>query len=348
MALQLASFRQIGLSVSKGFEWQGLDDATKRGLARSIKAGEQIVDSKWESAGETTNGWKYTFAGGHSGFDPALRAALAKYESAAQISDQFLYPNTSVDDKGEPLTGAHKYVLHFDVGKLPPVIVFWNWRCMPPTLVHYCSRSFCGPRGLNRKGVNMRLRILDSGHGFGKKALFALIRTVSRQPVLDVIKLVKYQSDFYGAPMSGVTHEAMRGPSTWSVGDRELMAAFVREGQSVRVLYEGAHGVAQGAYHRDGQRVPDLLFDFDTAAIEAPLRATLLMLRKLTREHAADANDMRAVLAAGASRQQIEDALAVCFSFNVIGRLAEAFAFLVPGPDAVEAGAKYLLARGYR
>jgi hypothetical protein len=60
-----------------------------------------------------------------------------------------------------------------------------------------------------------------------------------------------------------------------------------------------------------------------------------------------DVNDMRAVLAAGASRQQIEDALAVCFSFNVIGRLADAFEFSVR-PEAFEAGAKYLLARGYR
>ena len=73
----------------------------------------------------------------------------------------------------------------------------------------------------------MRLAILDSGHGFGTKALFALIRAVSRQPVLDVIKLVKYRADFYGRPMQGVIHEAMRGPSAWSVGDRELMAALV-------------------------------------------------------------------------------------------------------------------------
>jgi hypothetical protein len=67
-----------------------------------------------------------TFAGGRAGFDPGLRAALAKYESAAQISDQVIYPNTTVDDKGEPLNGANKYVLHFDAGKSPPVIVFWN------------------------------------------------------------------------------------------------------------------------------------------------------------------------------------------------------------------------------
>jgi hypothetical protein len=58
---------------------------------------------------------------------------------------------------------------------------------------------------------------------------------------------------------------------------------------------------------------------------------TLRMLGKLTREHVVDADDMRAVLAAGASRQQIEDALAVCFSFNVIGRLAYAFGFLRAG-----------------
>jgi len=87
-----------------------LDDATKRGLARAIKAGSQIVDSNWQAAGETTNGWKYTFAGGRAGFDFGLRAALAKYESAAQISDQVIYPNTSIDDRGEALYASSESV----------------------------------------------------------------------------------------------------------------------------------------------------------------------------------------------------------------------------------------------
>ena len=193
----------------------------------------------------------------------------------------------------------------------------------------------------------MRLRILDSGHGFGTKALFALIRTISRQPVLDVIKLVKYRADFYGDPMARVTQEAMRGPSAWSVGDRELMAAFVAKTNQSQFCLKAHSAVAQRAYG-DGTSVSVVLSDPDTARIEEPLRATLRMLGKLTREHAVDADDMRAVLAAGASRQQIEDALAICLSFNVIGRLADAFAFSVPGPEAFEAGAKYLLARGYR
>ena len=193
----------------------------------------------------------------------------------------------------------------------------------------------------------MRLRILDTGHGFSSKTLFAFIRTVSRQPVLDVIKLVKYRADFYGRPMGAITQDAMRGPSTWSVGDRELMAAFVAKTNHSEFCTKAHSAVAHRAY-RDGAKVFAVLSDVDSAPIEEPLRATLLMLGKLTLEHAVNADDMRAVLAAGASRQQIEDALAVCFLFNVIGRLADAFGFFVPGPKAFEDGAKYLLARGYR
>ena len=193
----------------------------------------------------------------------------------------------------------------------------------------------------------MRLRILDSGHSFGTRALFALIRTVSRQPVLDVIKLVKYRADFYGNPMSALTQEAMRGPSQWSVGDRELMAAFIAKTNQCDFCTKAHSAVAQRAYGVE-KNLSQVLSDPSNAAIGGPLRSTLLMLGKLTREHTVSADDMRAVLAAGASRKQIEDALAVCFAFNVIPRLADAFGFLVPGPEAFDAGAKYLLARGYR
>ena len=193
----------------------------------------------------------------------------------------------------------------------------------------------------------MRLRILDNGHGFGTKALFALIRTVSRQPVLDVVKLVKYRADFYGGPMSAVTHETMRRPSAWSVGDRELMAAFVAKVNQNEFCTKTHATVARQAYG-DSKDISALLSDPNLGAIAEPLRATLLMLGKLTREHIVNADDMRAVLTAGASRQQIEDALAVCFSFNVMTRLADAFGFSIPSQEAFEAGAKFLLTRGYR
>jgi uncharacterized peroxidase-related enzyme len=193
----------------------------------------------------------------------------------------------------------------------------------------------------------MRLEILDSHYSLGSKALFALIRMVSRQPVPDAARFVFYRPDFYGTPMKQFTHAAMRGPSEWSIGDRELMAAVVSKVNECAFCI-GAHtATAAGAYH-DRAKVAAVLSDLETAPVEEPLRATLRMLRKLTREGVVAADDMRAVLAAGASRQQIEDALAVCCAFNTTNRLADAFGFSMLEPQGFEAGAKFLLSRGYR
>jgi uncharacterized peroxidase-related enzyme len=195
--------------------------------------------------------------------------------------------------------------------------------------------------------VTVRLAILDRGHGIGTRALFAFIRAVSRQPTPEAVKLVMYRPDFYGTPMKALTHEAMRGPSAWSVGDRELMAAFVSRMNECEYCIKAHTAVSARAY-RDPAKVSAALSDLESAPLDEPLRATLRMLRKLTRERTVEAADMRAVLAAGASREQIEDALAIAFAFNTINRLADAFGFVVGGPDEFEAGARYLLARGYR
>jgi AhpD family alkylhydroperoxidase len=193
----------------------------------------------------------------------------------------------------------------------------------------------------------MRLAILDNGHSVRMKGLFAFIRAVSRLPVPDAVKLNRYRPDFYGTPMRVLTQMAMRGPSAWSVGDRELMGASVSQTNRCEVCTKTHAGVAALAY-QDEAKVSATLADLETAAIEEPLRTTLRMLRKLTREHGVDLDDMRAVLAAGVSREQIEDALAVSFVFNTVDRLSRAFGFVVAGPKAFEAGARFLLARGYR
>ena len=88
----------------------------------------------------------------------------------------------------------------------------------------------------------MRLEVLNRGYGAGTKLLFALIQLFSRQPVPDAAKLVFYRPDFYGSRAKEFTHEAMRGPSAWSVGDRELMAAYVSK------VNESAFS-AQGSTH---------------------------------------------------------------------------------------------------
>jgi uncharacterized peroxidase-related enzyme len=193
----------------------------------------------------------------------------------------------------------------------------------------------------------MRLSILDKGHTLGTKALFAMIRVVSGHPVVDAVKVVAYRPDFYGNPMKRLTQEAMRGPSSWSVADRELMAAYVSQANGTEFCIR-AHSAVAGRAYGDSDKVSAVLADLDTAPIGEPLRATLRVLRKLTREHSVTLDDMRGLLSAGVSESQIEDALAVCLAFNITDRLADAFAFTLPGAEALDAGAKYLLKAGYR
>ena len=193
----------------------------------------------------------------------------------------------------------------------------------------------------------MRPDILDHGYGPRTKLLFALIRLFSGHPVPDAAKLVFYRPDFYGARAKEFTHEAMRGPSAWSVADRELMAAYVSK-VNESAFCVGAHTATAGQAYQDGARVAAVLADLESAPVAEPLRATLRMLGKLTREGKVGAEDMREVLAAGVSSQQVRDALAVCAAFNITDRLADAFAFELLSPEGFEAGAKYLLKRGYR
>jgi AhpD family alkylhydroperoxidase len=193
----------------------------------------------------------------------------------------------------------------------------------------------------------MRLEILDSGHGRGTKIMFALIGAASRQPVPEILKLTKYRRDFFGAEIQQLTHKVMRGPSVWSVADRELMAAFVANANASEYCAKAHSAVAARASY-GAEKVAAVLSDLDAAPIGEPLRATLRMLRKLARDGSVSEADMRAVLSAGASREQMTDALAVSFVFNTIGRLADTFGFAIPGADALAAGAKFLLARGYK
>jgi uncharacterized peroxidase-related enzyme len=191
----------------------------------------------------------------------------------------------------------------------------------------------------------MRLEILDRGHRLRTKAIMALIRVFTGHPVVDAVKLALYRPDFYrGGPL---THEAMRGQSDWSIGDRELMAAYVSKANECPFCVS-AHSATATIWYGDNTTVAATLTDLETAPISEPLRATLRVLGKLTREQSIDPDDIRAALAAAVSPQQIKDALAVCLAFNITDRLANAFGFNVASPEAMNAGARHLLKRGYR
>lgn len=73
----------------------------------------------------------------------------------------------------------------------------------------------------------MRLRAVERGERLTDRLLYRMIRLVSGFRAPDVLRTLRYHAAFFGAPHGAHTQAVMRGPSAWTVGERELFAAFV-------------------------------------------------------------------------------------------------------------------------
>lgn len=72
----------------------------------------------------------------------------------------------------------------------------------------------------------MRLKRVESGHRLPQKLILGMIRLLSRRRAPDIIRTLFYRPEFLGRPLTVWTQAVMRGPSDWSVAERELFAAF--------------------------------------------------------------------------------------------------------------------------
>ena len=71
----------------------------------------------------------------------------------------------------------------------------------------------------------MRLAILETGYRLQQRVALSAVR-LSGLPVLDVVRTFMYRPEFFGRPFCDFAQQVMRGPSEWSVGERELFGAF--------------------------------------------------------------------------------------------------------------------------
>ncbi|MBZ5710648.1 hypothetical protein [Nannocystis pusilla] len=73
----------------------------------------------------------------------------------------------------------------------------------------------------------MRIPSIESPRALREQLMLALMRVLSGHRAPDVVRTLRYRPDMFGAPMGAVFQEVMRGPSDWSIGERELFAAWV-------------------------------------------------------------------------------------------------------------------------
>ena len=72
----------------------------------------------------------------------------------------------------------------------------------------------------------MRLKKVHTGHKLPDKAFLALMRAVAGHAP-GVVRTLRYRKEYFGLPHTELTQQVMRGPSSWTFGERELFAAFV-------------------------------------------------------------------------------------------------------------------------
>jgi hypothetical protein len=73
----------------------------------------------------------------------------------------------------------------------------------------------------------VRLPAVENGHGLLGKLKLAVIRKMLGDRAPDIVRVIFYRPRLFGKPFSACLQHALRGPSEWSVGERELFAAFV-------------------------------------------------------------------------------------------------------------------------
>ena len=72
----------------------------------------------------------------------------------------------------------------------------------------------------------MRLQRVHRGHRLPDKLKLAAMRLFAGHAP-GVVRTLLYRKSFFGHRFSELTQQVMRGPSPWTVGERETFAAFV-------------------------------------------------------------------------------------------------------------------------
>ena len=193
----------------------------------------------------------------------------------------------------------------------------------------------------------MRLQRVAAGQSFGRRIVLRLVRLMSGRDLPDIMKVRYFRPKFFGKPFFQLTHAVMRGPSEWTVGERELFAAFVSAKNRCQFCISAHDAVASAVL--DPSLIDAVIADWRTADVDDRVRATLGLLEKLTlAPEEVRPPDVRAVLDAGVSPAAVRDAIYLCAVFNTINRVADSLDFELPTQAELKSAARLLLRVGYR
>jgi hypothetical protein len=119
-APMVAKMAKIGIVPGKDFDIGKLDPSVAKGLASAPRAGIAKIMAHFKAAGTEKNGWLYSLRTGTYGIDYLQRSLITAVGLGANRPQDAVYPTSEVDASGQPHSGAHSYIMHFEKGQTPP------------------------------------------------------------------------------------------------------------------------------------------------------------------------------------------------------------------------------------
>jgi hypothetical protein len=157
-APMVARLARLGIVPGEPFDIGKLDPAAAEALRGVPKAGVEKIMGHEKTAGRDENGWLFSTRTGTYGTDYLQRAFVTAIGLGANRPQDAVYPTSETDSKGQPYSGAKRYVLRFAKGQMPPAEAFWS-------LTMYDGGYFFVDNPLNRYTLSSRDELKANADG---------------------------------------------------------------------------------------------------------------------------------------------------------------------------------------
>lgn len=157
-APMVAKLAKIGIVPGQDFDPSKLDPAVAKGLQGVPQAAFEKIMANFKTMANVVNGWGIFLKTGLYGTNYLDRALVTAIGLGANRPQDAIYPTSDVDADGKPYDGAHKYVMHFDKGQMPPAKGFWS-------LTMYDDNYFFVANPLNRYTLSSRNKFKTNKDG---------------------------------------------------------------------------------------------------------------------------------------------------------------------------------------
>lgn len=151
-----------------------------------------------------------------------------------------------------------------------------------------------------------------------------------------------------GKPLYDLAQVLLRGPSSLSEAERELIAAYVSYRNECIFCMSSHAAAARCLYGPDKKMVDEVLHDMQQSGVSDKLKALLHIAGKvqvLGKEVTPE--DIAAARAVGADDREIHDAVLIAAAFSMFNRYVDGLASFTPTDPAVYEAMGERMAKGY-